>query len=462
MAVLTVLDVASGDQLDRVTVEDGELRFQTGAAEPLFESMINAGMPPEEALELRAGWSNGYVRTTQLLDADSLLPIPGLAEAVGGGALTAADAFKFNPNQPRDARGRWTKTPGGLLPNADVIPTRRRSAISRLVKPSRAGRGKGPTSYTVGGRKRDWTPDEARKVADALDASADGKSVPAAVEGKTVTGGGRRRVLGRVHAFPTKDGNVILDVGGDSDKEGTGEQELTPEQARDLAALLRKNADRDEGGNAEKKAPAAAPESRWVKAPTEVGTPSADGKTARIRESVMNADWKAHNDSLTDAQRKAVKTYSTTDYMEMNGVLRQPPGTKLTKRQKEFVKQSEILQSAMAPTPKGVKVFRGSNLQSLGLPKDATAADVKAMLGKTVINDAFTSTSTDPDEIFGGNLELEIDVPEGTPAVWMNGNARVPSEQELLLAAGSKMQITGVREVPPGSGQYKVKGRIVA
>jgi len=460
MAVLTVLDVASGDQLDRVMVEDGELRFQTGAAEPLFESLVSAGMSPEEALELRAGWSNGYVRTSRLLDADGLPPIPGLIEAVGGGALTAADAFAFNPNQPRDARGRWTKTPGGLLPNADVIPSRRRSAVSRLVKPSRAGRGKGPTSYTVGGRKRDWTPDEARKVADALEASADGKSVPAAVEGKTVTGGGRRRVLGRTHAFPTRDGNVILDVGADSGQEGTGEQELTPEQARDLAALLRKNADRDEGGGAEKKA-APAPEPRWVKAPSEIGTPSAEGKAARTKESVMNADWKAQNDSLTDAQRKAVKTYSTTDYLKMNGVLRKPPGSKLTAEEKKYAKEAETLQGAMAPAPRSVKVYRGSNLQSLGLPKDASPADVKAMLGKTVVNDAFTSTSTDPDEIFGGNLELEIDVPEGTPAVWMNGNARVPSEQELLLAAGSKMTITGVREVPPGSGQFKVKGRIV-
>lgn len=208
---------------------------------------------------------------------------------------------------------------------------------------------------------------------------------------------------------------------------------------------------------------AAPPPPRRVKAAADIGTPSADGKVGRApKESAMTAEWKAHNDSLTKEQRQAVRTYSTTDYMEINGVLRQPPGAKLTAKQKQFAKQAEILQDAMAPAPRGVKAFRGSNLQSLGLPKDATVDDVKAMLGKTVINDAFTSTSTDPEEIFGGNVEFEIDVPEGTPSVWMNGNARVPSEQELLLAAGSKMKITGVREVPAGSGQYKIKGRIVA
>jgi hypothetical protein len=475
MAVLVVQDVASGEQLDRVTLDDGELKFQTGAAEPLFEAMIQGGVPPEEALALRTGWSNGYVRTSELLDVAKLPPIPGLVESLSGGALTAAadDLFKFNPNQPRDARGRWTKTPGGPLPNADVTPggRRRSSGVSRLVKASGGGRGskKGPTSYTVGGRKREWTPEQARKVADALEASADGKSSPQAVEGRTINDGVRRRRVEAVHAFPLNNGNVMLDVGGDSGKDGVGEQELTPAQARELAEILRKNADRDEGKKASKPdaapapAPAPAPTARWVKAPADIGTPSADGKVGKApKEAAMTAEWKAHNDSLSDAQRKAVKTYSTTDYLKMNGVLRKPPGSKLTAEEKKFAKESETLQSAMAPAPRGVKVYRGSNLQSLGLPKDASAADMKAMLGKTVINDAFTSTSTDPNEIFGGNLELEIEVPEGTPSIWMNGNARVPSEQELLLAAGSKMQITGVRETPPGSGQYKVKGRIVA
>lgn len=157
-----------------------------------------------------------------------------------------ADDFKFNPNQPRDARGRWTKGAGGLLSDLpDVSAATRRRRASKLVSPSPRRRGHN-TSYTVGGRKRQWTPEQARAVADSLEASADGKSSPAAIEGRTVSERGRRRALERVHAFPTRDDKVILDVGADSGKEGTGEQELTKEQARDLAALLRHNADRDE------------------------------------------------------------------------------------------------------------------------------------------------------------------------------------------------------------------------
>ena len=465
MPVLTVRDVASGKQLDRVTLEDGELIFQTGAAEPLFEAMLAAGMTPEEALETRAGWSNGYIRTSEILDAQKLPPIPGLIESLGGGALTAAgDGLAFNPNQPRDHRGRWTKTPGGALPNVDATPgggRKRGSGVSRLVKVSSGGKGSkdGPREYTVGGRRRQWTTEEARKVADVLDAAADGKSVPAAVEGRIVSDGIKRKRVGAVHAFPLNNGNVMLDVGGDTGKEGVGEQELTPAQARELAQILRGNADEDEG----KTGTGTTPPARLVKSPSEIGTPSADGKVGKApSEAAMTAEWAAHNSSLSKAQARSVKDYSENDYADMNSVLRQPPGTKLTARQKEFAKQAETLQSAMAPAPRGVKVYRGSDLRSLGLPKDASAADVKALLGKTVINDAFTSTSTDPEQVFVGNAEFEIEVPEGAPSIWLNGNARVSSEQELLLAAGSKMQITGVREVPPGSGQYKIKGRIVA
>jgi hypothetical protein len=106
-------------------------------------------------------------------------------------------------------------------------------------------------------------------------------------------------------------------------------------------------------------------------------------------------------------------------------------------------------------------VFRGTNTASVGLSKNPTLAEMQALVGKNLVNEAFTSTSVKADEIFAGNLEFDIDVPEGTPSLWLNGNSRLPDEAEVLLDAGAKMQVLSVTESPAGSGNFKVKTRVV-
>jgi hypothetical protein len=121
MAALIVTDVASGQQLDRVTLDDGGgLQFHTGSAEPLFRVLTDTGMTPEQAFDLRTAWSNGYVRTSASIDLDDLPPIPGLREQVGG-SLTAA--FRFDPGQRRDEGGRWTDGGGPDLDEDDEEET---------------------------------------------------------------------------------------------------------------------------------------------------------------------------------------------------------------------------------------------------------------------------------------------------------------------------------------------------
>jgi hypothetical protein len=115
----------------------------------------------------------------------------------------------------------------------------------------------------------------------------------------------------------------------------------------------------------------------------------------------------------------------------------------------------------MAPSPRATKVFRGTNTASVGLSKNPTLAEMQALVGKNLVNEAFTSTSVSADEIFAGNLEFDIEMPEGTPSLWLNGNSRLPDEHEVLLDAGSKMQVLSVTESPAGSGNYKVKTRVV-
>lgn len=193
---------------------------------------------------------------------------------------------------------------------------------------------------------------------------------------------------------------------------------------------------------------------------SDIGTPSSEGKVTAVKPAAMDKDWKDWNDGLSKAQQGAVHEYTTSGYFQINKALKSKD-TKQTRAQKALIKQAETIQSAMAPAPRGAKLYRGTNTTSVGLPAEPTLNDVKALVGKTLVNDAFTSTSVSADEIFAGNLEFEIDMPEGTPSLWLNGNSRLPDEHEVLLAAGSKMRVVSVKESPAGSGNYKVKTRIV-
>jgi len=210
-----------------------------------------------------------------------------------------------------------------------------------------------------------------------------------------------------------------------------------------------------------KAAPRSVPPKR-VTPSAEIGTPSPTSKvTKALKPAQMETDWAAHNDTLSKAQKSAVHDYTTSDYFQINNALK-AVDAKPTREQKALIAKAEMIQSAMAPAPKGTKVFRGTNTASVGLPAKPTLAEMKALVGKDLVNDAFTSTSVSADEIFAGNLEFEIDMPEGTPSLWLNGNSRLPDEHEVLLAAGAKMRVVGVNESPPGSGNYQVKTRIVA
>lgn len=62
MKTLELSDFDSGDVLDLVTLSpDGHISYDTGRAQPLFQTLIDGGRTESEAFELRTGWSNGYL-----------------------------------------------------------------------------------------------------------------------------------------------------------------------------------------------------------------------------------------------------------------------------------------------------------------------------------------------------------------------------------------------------------------
>jgi hypothetical protein len=108
-AVLT--QVRDGKIVDTVTVDDdgGEPEFDTGAAETIVQD-IRAIMG-DEWLEALADWSNGYLELHEV-----------------GAATTAAEAEMagYDPNQPRDRKGRWTDgrgVPSASKPDAPSKPS---------------------------------------------------------------------------------------------------------------------------------------------------------------------------------------------------------------------------------------------------------------------------------------------------------------------------------------------------
>lgn len=213
--------------------------------------------------------------------------------------------------------------------------------------------------------------------------------------------------------------------------------------------------------------PAAATPPKIVKPIKEIGVPSRYGKVkGAVPAAQMEKDWRAHNDTLNGSQESAVRAYSGTSYTSMNDLLRGKISEADMKLYKAFYDKIEVqardVQSAMAPAPKGTLAFRGMRSDALGLGANPTEEQILGLVDHVLVNDAFTSTTVDPYAAFSGDVQLEIEVPKGAPSLWMNGNSGIPGEQELLLAAGSKMKVLSV-EVEDGwyGRSYKVKGRIV-
>ena len=60
---IKVTAVGSGDELDRVSLEDGVLVYVTGSARGMFEAKRNLNLDDAGVYALMSDWSNGYVKT---------------------------------------------------------------------------------------------------------------------------------------------------------------------------------------------------------------------------------------------------------------------------------------------------------------------------------------------------------------------------------------------------------------
>jgi len=176
--------------------------------------------------------------------------------------------------------------------------------------------------------------------------------------------------------------------------------------------------------------------------------------TSAEAQAEQDAYKKAQGIVWTSAQKKAMTAYTGNGHSAYTGInnwLRGKTGYD------SVVKQYAIdIQSAMMPLREHTLLKRGTGFS--GLPFNAsTAMDWK---GKTFEDKGFTSSSVagSGGHFSGQPLQLIIEAPKGTPAVFVNGISQYKnSENEMLLAAGTKFKVIDVSKTTGGHVVMRVR-----
>lgn len=170
--------------------------------------------------------------------------------------------------------------------------------------------------------------------------------------------------------------------------------------------------------------------------------------------------WKDAQDAMTPDERTALRDYSNEnppgvtdppDYKDINGYLRgQRPGTP------EVIDHVASMDRALTikPVPENLEVIRETGASAFDRP-------VEMLPGSVQREPAYLSTALGPDPTFDPTATkpvLHLDVPAGTPAMYMDGVSKFPSERELLLGHGLSYQVDRVENI---SGRWHIYGRVV-
>lgn len=233
---------------------------------------------------------------------------------------------------------------------APAIPRPRESeenGIAARVKTTRNDNG--TTTYRLAGKERDWTTVEAEDLADALDAVAAGGSVPPPIPGRVVSDGYNRRTVGEVQPFRNNKGGVTLTVGRDKPSGEPGDMDMSTDEARELAKLLRETAGQERSDGAARKAERqASPEHAAAVADAE--------RRERRREAARARRQAAKDEQL----RQAMGVDQDSESQAHN-----PANAPLTKRQRDMEQRFDRLAGEHATEPQ-VARWRDKAVQLTG------------------------------------------------------------------------------------------------
>lgn len=172
--------------------------------------------------------------------------------------------------------------------------------------------------------------------------------------------------------------------------------------------------------------------------------------------------WQHRADSkLTWEERRAVEDYTNSGYHSINGTLR---GIDMNRRSaseiRDAKKSADLVSHAMHPTTEDTLVRRGMGPQMFGFDAGADLDKVQAALkaGQEWMDSGFMSTSINRGHSWSGEVLLELKVPRGTPASYVQTISSHKSEYELLLDSGTRIVIDSVER--PSFGQVKVYAHV--
>lgn len=159
------------------------------------------------------------------------------------------------------------------------------------------------------------------------------------------------------------------------------------------------------------------------------------------------AAWHENDaDKLPMDQRDAVRSYSLGGYRPMNESLRTSKGNVQTPRGTAL----DAFYASVPATSEWLVLTRGTGLEQFGLPHNG---DPFTLLGSTVTEWGYTSTSIADEPEFEGAARMIIRVPPGTKAIYLDGEpgqpdrtklSSIPGEREVLLARGTHYRVLAV------------------
>lgn len=158
---------------------------------------------------------------------------------------------------------------------------------------------------------------------------------------------------------------------------------------------------------------------------------------------------------LTSESTSAILTYSGSSYGSINGYLYKPKTSSSVEP-----KTVTHIQQGMRKSTKPIVVHRGVGMQAFGL---SHGDDPSSLLGTTVLQPGFQSTSYGGKAAFDGAIQFIVEAPPGTPMVFMSGklSGLGHSEREILLAAGLYYEILEVKKSTTPGHQWDVRARVV-
>ncbi|MCX5198973.1 hypothetical protein OOK31_34670 [Streptomyces sp. NBC_00249] len=195
---------------------------------------------------------------------------------------------------------------------------------------------------------------------------------------------------------------------------------------------------------------------------TEAASPVREFSSNEEGAEYGRTEWAEAQALLTDEQRDALYGYSgekgpgeegSPDYKEINGYLRgYEPGSPEVDDSIQRIDEGLELQTV----PEDLTVMRETGLNSFNCP-------IEKIKGSVQTDQGYLSTAlgSDPDFAPDKEVVLHLKVPEGTPAIYMEGLSQYDSERELLLGRGLSYLVTDATFGEDDDDRYHVYGEII-